>query len=138
MQIQPYLIFNGRCDEALAFYKKAVGAEVGMLMRYKESPVPTESSAAWANKVMHAAFSVGSSTLFATDGREQGEDRKFEGFMLSITAADAAEARKLYAALAEGGKAEMPIEKTFFSPAFGMLTDRFGLRWMVIVQQSGR
>ena len=134
-KIQPYLFFGGRCDEALEFYKKAVGATVAMLMRYNESPAPMPPGsipAGFEKKVMHATFQVGGSTLMASDGNEA--DLKFSGFSLSLTLPTEAEAKRVFGALAEGGVVTMPISKTFWSPCFGMLQDRFGLGWMVSVE----
>jgi PhnB protein len=132
--VQPYVFFGGRCDEALKFYKKAVGAEVDFLMRYKESPAPLPPGAVppgFEKKVMHATFHIGDSILMASDGCEEGA--KFEGFTLSISVKTKAEATKVFKALSAGGKVEMPLTKTFWSPCFGMLTDKFGLGWMVSV-----
>ena len=134
MQVQPYLFFDGRCDEALEFYKKAVGAKVGMLMRFKDSPDPTMCSPGSENKVMHTQFQIGDTTVLASDGRNQGQP-KFDGFALTIAAKDEAEADKIFAALSEGGKVTMPMTKTFFSPRFGMLADKFGVGWMILVAQ---
>ncbi len=133
--IQPYLFFGGRCKEALEFYKKALGAEVEMLMHYKESPEPTPPgmlAEGWENKVMHTSFRVGESTLMASDGCSP-EDGNFAGFSLSITVPSEADADRVFAALSEGGQVKMPLTKTFWSSKFGMLTDRFGLGWMVSV-----
>jgi PhnB protein len=135
MQVNPYLIFEGRCEEALEFYKKAVGAEVKFLHRFKDSPEPPAPGAVapgWENKIMHATFSIGQSTLHASDGRGQGK-AKYEGFSLSLTVATPAEADRYFAALVDRGQATMPLSKTFFSPRVGMLTDRFGVAWMVYV-----
>ncbi len=135
--VQPYLFFNGRCEEALEFYRTAIGAEVQMLMRFGESPEPHPGLApGYEQKVMHASFRVGGSTLMASDGRCSGES-SFNGFTLSITAPDEAEADRVFAALAEGGKVEMPMMKTFWARKFGMLEDRFGLGWMVSVEHKG-
>jgi PhnB protein len=135
MQVQPYLFFDGRCDEALDFYKKAIGAEVSMLMRYSESPAPMPPDMVpkgSENKVMHSAFRIGDSLVMASDGSCLGKPN-FQGFSLSLSAKTEAEAKRLFDALAEGGKVTMPLGKTFFSPSFGMLADRFGVSWMVIV-----
>jgi PhnB protein len=137
MQIQPYLFFDGRCEEALDFYKKALGAEVVMLMRYKESPEPPPPGCVppnSENKVMHCAFRVGGSTVLASDGNCKGKP-DFQGFSLSLTVADEAEADRVFNALAAGGQIRMPLDKTFFSPRFGMVADRFGVGWMVYVAQ---
>jgi PhnB protein len=132
MQIQPYLFFDGRCDEALEFYKKAVGAKVGMLMRFKEAPDQTMCSPGSENKVMHAQFEIGDTKVLASDGRNTGHP-KFDGFALTISANTETEADKLFAALGNGGQVTMPMAKTFFSPRFGMLADKFGVQWMILV-----
>ena len=135
MQIQPYLFFEGRCEEAIEFYRRALGAEVTMLMRFKDSPEPQESGMippGSENKVMHASLRIGETTVMASDGRCLGKPG-FQGFSLSIAAADSAEADRLFAALADGGQAQMPLSQTFFSPRFGMVADRFGVSWMIIV-----
>ena len=132
MQVQPYLFFDGRCEEAIAFYRKALGAKVEMLMPFKESPEPMPGKAPPGDKVMHASFRIGDTTVMASDGNCTGKP-SFQGFSLSITARDDAEAKRLFAALSDGGKVEMPLGRTFFSPAFGMVADRFGVSWMVIV-----
>jgi PhnB protein len=132
--IQTYLMFEGRCEEAIEFYKRALGAEVQMLMRYKDSPEPPPGCDSPQNgeKVMHAELRVGDTLLMASDGRCSGSPA-FQGFSLSIPATDVAEAEQYFAALADGGQVIMPLAKTFWSPAFGMLTDRFGVPWMVNV-----
>lgn len=132
--IQPYLFFEGRCEEALAFYGKALGAKVENLIRYKDSPdpPPPDCMPADATKIMHAAFKVGDAEVMASDGMCNGKP-KFEGFGLSLPARDAAQADRYFNALTEGGTVVMPMGKTFFSPRFGMVTDKFGVMWMVIV-----
>jgi PhnB protein len=132
MHVQPYLDFNGRCDEALEFYKKAVGAEVAMLMRWKDSPDKSMCTAENADKVMHSQFQIGDSTIMASDGRCSGKPN-FHGIALTISAKTEAEADKLFNGLAEGGQVTMPLAKTFFSPKFGMVADKFGVGWMVLV-----
>jgi PhnB protein len=134
MQVQPYLFFEGRCEEALEFYRSALGAELGMLMRYKDSPDPAQCPAGAENKVMHTNFRIGDTEIMASDGMSSGKPN-FQGFSLSITAPDLAAAERVFAALSNGGQVQMPLGKTFFSPAFGMLADRFGVSWMVIVQE---
>ena len=133
MVVQPYLFFNGRCEEAVEFYKKAIGAEVQMLMRNAESPEPPPPGMlppGSENKVMHASFKVGDTVVMASDGHNSGTP-DFRGFSLSLTVADAAQAQRLFAALSEGGQVQMPLGKTFWAPMFGMLTDRFGVGWML-------
>ena len=131
MHIQPYLFFDGRCDEALEFYKQTLGAETLMLMRYKESPDPAQCNPDTLDKVMHASFRVGESIVLASDGHCQG-NAKFEGFSLTINADTDADAQRLFTALSEGGAVRMPLAETFFATSFGMLADRFGVGWMVI------
>jgi PhnB protein len=133
MQVQPYLFFNGRCEEAVEFYRKAVGAEVVELMRFKQNPEPSSMcSPSDVDKVMHMSFRIGQTTILASDGRCAGQP-KFEGFALSLTVPDVAAAEGLFAALGEGGQVQMPLSKTFFSASFGMLADRFGVSWMIYV-----
>ena len=134
-QVQPYLFFDGRCEEAIEFYKKALGAKVDMLMRFKESPDPVPAGMCGPNsddKVMHSAFRIGETLIMASDGMAGGKP-DFKGFSLSVSAADEAEADRLFGALGKGGSVTMPMGKTFFSPRFGMVADRFGVGWMVIV-----
>ena len=132
MQVQPYLFFDGRCEEAVEFYRRALGAEVTMLMRFKESPDPASVPAGGEDKVMHMSFRIGESTVLASDGQCLGGPT-FQGFSLSLTVSDDAEAERIYAALANGGRVQMPLAKTFFSSRFGMVADRFGVSWMVYV-----
>ena len=135
MHVQPYLFFDGRCEEALEFYGKKLGAEVTMLMRFKESPEPPQPGMVppgSGDKVMHASFRVGDTTMMASDGHCQGKPT-FQGFTLSLTVPNDAEADRLFTALSDGGKVQMPLAKTFFSSRFGMVADRFGVGWMILV-----
>lgn len=148
MQVQPYLYFDGRAEEALAFYKEALGAEVEALMRFKDMPDPsptatdgpfTESKEVLMapppgaeDKVLHASFRIGDTRVMASDGECQGQS-KFQGFSLAITVPATADAQRLFAALSDGGQVQVPLTETFFSPSFGMVTDRFGVVWMVYV-----
>lgn len=132
--IQPYLMFGGRCEEALEFYRSALGAQVDMLLRFSESPDPTPPGMlppGFENKVMHASFRIAGNVIMASDGCEVGS--QFKGFSLSISVATEAEADRYFAALSDGGQVQMPLTKTFWSPRFGMLTDRFGIAWMINV-----
>ena len=134
MQVQPYLFFDGRCEEAIDFYRKALGAQVGMLMRWKDSPEPCPEGTippGSENKVMHASLQIGDTTVMASDGRCGGAPT-FQGFSLSLDAASDAEAKRLFDALSDGGQVQMPLGKTFFASSFGMVADRFGVSWMVI------
>jgi PhnB protein len=135
MKIEPYLFFNGRCDEAIDFYRNTVGAEVLMLIRYKDSPEPPPPGMlppGSENKVMHATLRIGDTNVMAADGHCSGQ-LSFQGFSLAITVEDESSAARVYKGLADGGKSKMPLTKTFFSPSFGMLTDRFGVEWMIMV-----
>jgi PhnB protein len=138
MLVQSYLMFDGRCEEAIEFYKKALGAKVEMLLRFKDSPekpppgmVPPGSE----EKIMHSSLRIGDTVVMASDGHCAGKP-SFEGFSLSLSVADESEADRRFAALAEGGEVRMPLGKTFFSPRFGMVTDRFGVGWMVLVAHA--
>lgn len=135
MQIQPYLFFQGRCEEALDFYKRALGAEVPMVMRWKDCPESPPAGAPQMppDKIMHARLKIGGNMIMAADGMCQ-EQADFKGFSLNITAADEAEANRLFNALADGGQVQMPLTKTFFSPCFGMVADKFGVSWMIYVE----
>lgn len=139
MQVQLYLFFDGRCEEALAFYRTALGAEVTMLMRFKDSPEPPAPGMCPPgsdDKVMHASFQIGETMLMASDGRAQGKP-VFQGFSLSLAVPDDAEALRLFTALSDGGQVQMPLAKTFYASSFGMVADRFGVSWMVIVVTPG-
>ncbi len=136
MQIQPYLQFNGRCEEALEYYKQKLGATVDMIMRYKECPVPPDPKSVkpgFENKIMHASVRMGGSTLMCCDSPF---DDKFGGFALSYVVETEAEADRAFNAFADGGQVRQPLTKTFFSPRFGMVKDRFGVPWMVIVMTA--
>jgi PhnB protein len=137
MKIEPYLSFDGRCDEAIEFYKETLGAKVTMLMRFKECPDPMPGGCPpeLGDKVMHSSLSIGQSVIMATDGGHPGSGgAKFTGTSLTISVKTDAEAQRIFTALGDGGKVTMPLAKTFFSSSFGMLADRFGVPWMVIVQ----
>ena len=130
--VQAYLNFDGRAEEAIEFYREALGAEVTTLMRFKESPDAAACSSSNGDKVMHASLRFGDTTVMASDGRCEGQ-LNFQGFSLSLTASTEVEAERLFASMAEGGQVQMPLTKTFFSPRFGMVADRFGVSWMIIV-----
>lgn len=137
MLVQSYLFFNGRCEEALNFYRKALGAQVTMMMRFKENPEPMGDGCGPGGvpipgeNIMHASFKIGETEVMASDGMGGGKP-EFKGFSLSLTAPSDAEAKRLFDALADGGKVEMPLTKTFYASSFGMVADRFGVSWMVI------
>jgi PhnB protein len=132
MQVQPYLFFDGRCEEALEFYRGALGAKVEALMRFKESPDPRSAPEGGGDKVMHSSFRIGETTVLASDGHCTGKP-SFQGFALSLNVSDDAEAKRLFEALSDGGAVQMPLSKTFFASSFGMVADRFGVTWMVYV-----
>jgi PhnB protein len=129
--LTPYLFFDGRCEEAIEFYKKTLGAEVQMLMRFKDGPDQSMCAPGSEDKVMHASVRIGGTPVMMSDGRAQMQP-KFEGFALSFDAKDEADAERLYAALAVGGQPHMPLTETFFAKRFGMVADRFGVGWMLI------
>ena len=139
MQTQVYLFFDGRLDEALTFYKKTLGVEVEMLMRFKDNPDlakhPETCPPGSEDKIMHSCFKLGDQRVMASDGYAKGKP-EFKGFCLSLSVKTEGEADRLFAALGDGGKVEMPLGKTFFSPKFGMVQDKFGVGWMVLVEQS--
>ena len=135
MQVQPYLFFDGRCEEAVDFYRKALGAEVTMLMRFQDSPEPPQPGMVppdSEHKVMHTSFRIGDTTVMASDGQCAGRP-SFQGFALTLIVSNNAEAERLFSALADGGQVQMPLSKTFFSSNFGMVEDRFGVGWMIYV-----
>lgn len=134
MEIQPYLFFEGRCDEALEFYKGALGAQVIMRMTYKEGPEGS-CQPGMEDKVMHSAFRIGEAIVLASDGMASGE-AKFQGVSLALSVPDAATSERFFNALADGGKISLPLTQTFFSPSFGMVADRFGVHWMIMVPQE--
>ncbi|MDQ3060760.1 MAG: VOC family protein [Pseudomonadota bacterium] len=134
MRVEPYLFFEGRCEEALAFYKTSLGAEVTALMRFRDSPEPIPADMCppgSQDKIMHADFRIGETVLMASDGRATGQPA-FQGVSLSLAVPTDAEAQRLFSALAEGGQVQMPLGRTFFASSFGMVADRFGVPWMVI------
>jgi PhnB protein len=132
MKVQPYVFFDGKCDEALEFYQRTLGAKVTAVMRWKEAPDQSMVTASQENKVMHSEFQVGETVILASDGRCMGKP-SFQGFALTITADNDADAKRMFNALGDGGQVQMPLEKTFFASLFGMVADRFGVGWMVIV-----
>jgi len=135
MKVEPYLFFNGQCEEAMAFYKQALGAEITMQMRMSESPEPPPPGMVppgFENKIMHASMRIGDTQVMLSDGNSAG-NANFQGFSLSIELSDVAQAERIFTALGKGGKVQMPLGKTFYSPCFGMVADRFGVSWMVIV-----
>jgi PhnB protein len=135
MQVQPYLNFDGRCEEAIELYKSALGAEVETLMRFREGPPNPNLAPENAEKVMHSSMKIGESRVMATDGSCAGKP-DFKGISLTITTPSSAEADRLFAALGKDGEVQMPLTETFFSPRFGMVTDRFGVAWMIVAMRE--
>lgn len=133
MQVNAYLMFDGKCEEALEFYKSKLGAQVTALMRFKDAPDQGQISPAAKDKVMHAEMTVGETKVMASDGYCKGAP-KFDGFSLVIQCKDDAEAARHFKALGEGGKVTMPLDKTFFASSFGIVSDRFGVSWMLIAE----
>lgn len=135
MRVQPYLYFEGRCEEAIELYRKVFGAEVTTMMRYKDSPEPHQPGMVppgSENKVMHSSFTIGETTVMASDGRCSGKPN-FKGVSLTVPVNNDSDAERLFTALSNGGQVQMPLTKTFFSSRFGMVADRFGVSWMIIV-----
>ena len=133
MQVQSYLFMDGRAEEAIEFYKKAIGATVNTQLRFKENPDAVCAPGS-ENKIMHADISIGETRMLLSDGHNKGQPN-FQGFGLALTTKTEAEANKVFDALAAGGKVTMPQAKTFFSPRFGMLADKFGVNWMILAAQ---
>jgi PhnB protein len=136
MRVEPYLNFGGRTKEALAFYAEKLGAKTEFVMHFKESPEAQKAPPDWQDKVLHTTFSIGSSQLMASDGMPGQPHPGYHGFSLSVMAEDVAAGEKRFNALADGGKITMPWAKTFWSPGFGMLVDKFGVSWMVSVEHK--
>jgi len=134
--VEPYLFFAGKCETALDYYRQHLGAEIGMIMRYNQNPEPSQCPLpeGWDDKIMHASFTIGASRLMGSDGMK--DQMPADGHCMSLTMPDEAEAKRVFAALSDGGEAFMPIGKTFWSPCFGMVTDRFGIHWMVTVPEQ--
>ncbi len=135
MMVQPYLFYEGRCDEALAYYEAALGARLISVMRYRENPQPEYNPPGMDDKVMHSAFSIGDSIIFASDGHASGTPI-FKGFSLTISVSSTDEARRLFDGIAKDGSVQMPLTETFYSPLFGMATDKFGVSWMVMTEAA--
>ena len=136
MNVTPYLMFNGHCEEAINFYKAELGAEVLAMLRFKENPPPPDKVPPnWDNKIMHSCFKIGDTQIMATDG-DSADKRGFNGVTLSIQVNTEAEADRAFNGLSKGGQVKMPLAKTFFSPRFGMVSDRFGVSWMVVTSPT--
>ena len=133
MRVEPYLFFDGRCEQALEFYQKALGARVDAVMRYKDNPDPKYNPPGSDDKVMHALFHIGDAPVMASDGNCTGKP-SFQGFALTLNAVDEEDAKRRFSALSEGGQVQMPLSETFFAKSFGMVADRFGVSWMVMAQ----
>jgi PhnB protein len=133
MQVQSYLMFNGRCEEAIEFYKKALGAKVEMMMRFKEAPGDHKCSPGTEDKIMHSCLRIGDTAVMASDGMAQGKP-EFKGFSLTLNPQNEADAKRLFGALSDGGQVHQPLIQTFFSPCFGVVNDKFGVGWMVMVE----
>ena len=133
MKVEPYLMFEGRTEEALQFYQQKLGAKVEAIIRFKENPEPKYNPPDSGEKVMHSLFRIGDAQIMTSDGNCTGKPG-FQGFALTLNAANAAEANQRFNALADGGKVQMPLSETFFAKSFGMVADRFGVNWMVIAE----
>jgi PhnB protein len=135
MTPHPYLLFDGRCAEAFRFYAECLGGEVVMAMTYGGSPLAGMAPADWGDKILHATLRLGDQTL---GGADPPPDRYHPpaGFAVTFDIDAPAEADRVFAALAAGGRIEVPIGETFWAARFGMLTDRFGIPWMINCGQA--
>jgi len=133
VKVEPYLMFEGRTEEALQFYQQKLGAKVEAIIRFKENPEPKYNPPNSDEKVMHSLFRIGDAQIMASDGNCTGKPG-FQGFALTLNAANAAEAKQRFNALSEGGQVQMPLGETFFAKSFGMVADRFGVNWMVLAE----
>lgn len=136
MQVHPYLVFNGNCAEALKFYEKELGAKIEMSMPFAGSPACDSVPAEWADKVLHASFKIGDSLLMASDA-PPGHYKEPQGISCSLALNDPAKGEQIFNALAENGTVQMPYQPTFWAAGFGMCVDRFGIPWMINVEQAG-
>jgi PhnB protein len=133
MQLEPYLFFHGRCEEALNFYKQCLGGEISDINRYEGSPMADQVDADFRNKVMHANFRAGDVRFMASDGRPGSPPDGNDDIALCLATSDGAEGQRVFEALSNGGNVEMPLGDAFWGGKFGMLTDKFGVQWMVNV-----
>jgi PhnB protein len=134
MQVHAYLVFDGNCREAFAFYRAALGAEVEMLQTVAGSPAEAQSPKAFHNKILHGRLRVGETLLMGADA-PGGRYQKPEGTTLTLSTDTAADADKFFAALSAGGEVRMPLAETFFAERFGILTDKFNIPWMIIKER---
>ena len=132
MAVTPYLFLDGRCEEAIEFYKKNLGAQVGMMMRFKEAPADHKAPPGTENKIMHASITINGAPIMLSDGMAKSNKPEFKGFSLSLDARDPSEGKRMFEALSQGGQVQQPLEETFFAKSFGMVADKFGVGWMII------
>ncbi len=135
MQLNPYLMFDGRCEAAFKFYEKVLGGKIEAMMTYGSSPMAEQTSPEWRNKVMHARMTVGDKMLMASDAPPDRYEA-MKGFSVTISVDDPVEAERIFHALSEKGTVQMPIQKTFWAARFGMLVDQFGTPWMINCEQA--
>jgi PhnB protein len=133
--VSAYLNFEGRCEEALEFYKSALGAEVDTVMRFKEAPASDECPSGDPEKIMHSAFRIGSTMIMASDCQCSGKTA-FAGVSLALDVPDEADAARCFEVLSAGGTVHMPLGKTFWSPSFGVVADKFGVCWMINAREA--
>ena len=136
MLVNPYLMFNGNCAEALKFYEKALGAKIEFSMPFEGSPAADTVPPDWANKILHATILVGDTKVMASDA-PPGHYHQPQGISVSLSLDDPAKGEEIFNALAENGQVQMPYQPTFWAAGFGMCTDRFGIPWMVNAEQAG-
>jgi PhnB protein len=135
MQLNPYLFFTGNCKEAFTFYEKVLGGKIIAMMTHKETPAAEHTKPEWQDKIIHARMTFGDQVLMASDAPPE-HHRPMQGFSVSLTVQEPAEADRIFKAFSEGGHVTMPIEETFWAHRFGMLVDRFGTPWMINCEKT--
>jgi PhnB protein len=135
MQLNPYLTFNGQCEEAFRFYEKVLGGKIEAMMPHEGSPMEQHVPPKWRSKIMHARLRLGDEVLMGSDAPPD-RYQPMQGFSVTLGIQDPAEAERVFHALSERGTVQMPIEKTFWALRFGMLVDQFGTPWMINCEQA--
>jgi PhnB protein len=137
MQMTTYVCFKGECEAAFKLYERTLGAQIGPMFRYGESPMANQVAPDWSNKVMHGSLTIGGQVLMGAD-LEPNRYEPPRGFSLSLQIDNTAEAERIFAELSEAGRVVTPLEKTFWAERFGVFIDRFGIQWVINCEQSGR
>ncbi|MFM0321344.1 VOC family protein [Caballeronia glebae] len=137
MQLDTYIFYHGDCAAALELYQAAFGAQIATLLRFRDAPDGGNAPPDWADKIMHGVFFVGDRAIMVSDGQHGQPHKSYSGFTMSITADDAQSGERAFNLLAEGGSVLTPWQSTFWTQGFGMLTDRFGVPWLINVLREG-